>query len=391
MLNSLVIKNFRALEDFTVSKLGRVNLIVGKNNSGKSSVLEALRIYAGNARLSLLESIAAGHDEKFLWNEIEGIESETNMPFEGFFTGRRFPDDETPIVIGESTASEQALLIQHVYLAVTEEIIDESERGVIRNRIRRVVSATSIDSLTDARIIDALSVKKGDQQSLIEFNTYAESRFRSPKERSFGITPCSIVPTNFISTDELSEEWDKIALFAEYEDVTKQAMRIILPEFENIAFVKNDVPREAMSRHTMRRDQRTAKVQLSNLPRPVSLNSLGDGMLRILQVVLKIFSAKGGFLLIDEFENGLHYSIQEKIWALLFEMAEKLDIQVFATTHSWDCIESFTKVAIDNETTEGVLFRMGRSAKTSNRGQIIATVFDKNDLFSMTQADIELR
>jgi len=49
MLNSLEIKNFRILEDFKVSKLGRVNLIVGKNNSGKSSVLEALRIYAGNA------------------------------------------------------------------------------------------------------------------------------------------------------------------------------------------------------------------------------------------------------------------------------------------------------------------------------------------------------
>ena len=60
MLNSLEIKNFRILEDFKVSKLGRVNLIVGKNNLGKSSVLEALRIYAGNAQRELLEQIAAG-------------------------------------------------------------------------------------------------------------------------------------------------------------------------------------------------------------------------------------------------------------------------------------------------------------------------------------------
>lgn len=43
MLNSLKIKHFRALEDFSVAKLSRVNLIVGKNNSGKSTVLEALR------------------------------------------------------------------------------------------------------------------------------------------------------------------------------------------------------------------------------------------------------------------------------------------------------------------------------------------------------------
>lgn len=57
MLKSLEIKNFRALEDFKVSKLGRVNLIVGKNNSGKSPILEALRIYAGDAQ----QMAMAGH------------------------------------------------------------------------------------------------------------------------------------------------------------------------------------------------------------------------------------------------------------------------------------------------------------------------------------------
>ena len=61
-LNSLEIKNFRALENFKVDKLGRVNLIVGKNNSGKSTVLEALRIYAGNAQRELLVDIEKSHD-----------------------------------------------------------------------------------------------------------------------------------------------------------------------------------------------------------------------------------------------------------------------------------------------------------------------------------------
>ncbi|MEI6730675.1 MAG: AAA family ATPase, partial [Pseudomonadota bacterium] len=56
-LSSLHIKNFRMLEDFQVKKLGKVNLIVGKNNSGKSTVLEALRIYAGGANRYLLEAI----------------------------------------------------------------------------------------------------------------------------------------------------------------------------------------------------------------------------------------------------------------------------------------------------------------------------------------------
>lgn len=124
---------------------------------------------------------------------------------------------------------------------------------------------------------------------------------------------------------------------------------------------------------------------------PVPLGSMGDGMLRVLQIILKVFSAQGGFLLIDEFENGLHYSVQEKIWALIFKLAEQLNIQVFATTHSWDCIESFTKVAIDYQGSEGVLFRMGRSVRTSDNGKVIATVFDENQLQNITQADVEVR
>ena len=106
---------------------------------------------------------------------------------------------------------------------------------------------------------------------------------------------------------------------------------------------------------------------------------------------MKLVSAKGGFLLIDEFENGLHYSTQEKIWALLFEMAEKLDIQVFATTHSWDCIESFNKVALEHKDVGGVLFRMGKSVRTSDKGKIIATVFSEDELATMTQIDMEIR
>jgi len=195
--------------------------------------------------------------------------------------------------------------------------------------------------------------------------------------------PCSIIPTQFISINELGKEWDAIAL-TDGEEIVKEALRIVLPEFENLTFVVKPSPR-------MRDSQRQAKVKISNLPRPVPLNSLGDGMLRVLQLVLKVFSAKGGFLLIDEFENGLHYSVQEKVWELLFKLSEKLDIQIFATTHSWDCIESFSKVSVANTNIEGVLFRVGKSVRKSEKGKIISTVFDEEQLYNITQSDVEVR
>jgi recombinational DNA repair ATPase RecF len=62
MLDSFLIRNFRLFEDLQIDHLSQVNLFVGKNNSGKSCLLEALQIYAGNARLNVLLDIIAAHD-----------------------------------------------------------------------------------------------------------------------------------------------------------------------------------------------------------------------------------------------------------------------------------------------------------------------------------------
>ena len=386
MLNSLEIKNFRILEDFKVAKLGRVNLIVGKNNSGKSSVLEALRIYAGNAYPGLLEQIAAGHDETYRLKENEQIESDTQFPFEDFFVGRQFPQDETlAISIGELASGDDALRIEHGFL-IEETMVQTNLSGehIERSIHRRRVSNPSHDDLSSEAISHALFVTKGARSfPHIPLDRSRSPRFRYPPIKISGTSPCSVIPTQFISIDDLADEWDKI-VFTEHEEVVRDALRIITPEFENLTFVRED-------ENLPRKLRRSAKVKMSDSPHPVPLNSLGDGMLRVLQLALKIFPAKGGFLLIDEFENGLHFSIQEKVWELLFEMAQRLDIQVFATTHSWDCIESFAKAAIARRDVEGVLFRVGRSAKKSNFGQVIATVFDEDALYNITQADVEVR
>ncbi len=380
MLKSLVVKNFRSLADFEVAKLGRVNLIVGKNNSGKSSVLEALRIYAGNAHQELLEKIAQGHDEKHFLDKYIKEGTKVSLPYEDLFTGRKFPKEEKPIVIGE-LENEDALKIYHVY-KVGKDFIATDEEGN-KETIKRPDSITSLE-LTEHRLIigEGLLIKKNNNAVNIDFNVI------SPGFRQFATVgdplPCSLIPTQLIAMNELASDWDSIAL-TEAEETVKDAMKIILPEFENLIFVNDSAYGESKA------IRRIAKVKIKGLPRPVTLNSLGDGMLRILQLVLKIFPAKGGFFLIDEFENGLHYSVQEKIWALLFEMAEKLDIQVFATTHSWDCIESFSKIAIDRKDIDGVLFRVGKSVRDSDRGRVIATVFDEEALYSITQSDVEVR
>jgi hypothetical protein len=376
MLPSLEIKNFRMLEDFRVSKLGHVNLIVGKNNSGKSSVLEALRIYAGNANRGLLEKIAAEHNERTRPRDPQ--DGDAPFPFEELFTGRQFPNFGEKIIIGSTATDPAALSLGFGVRVETEETDPNGEQ---RTRTRLHPSAPSeLDKWDGDVVAPCLLVTKGRGTAGLRLDESQPPRAR-PFEAS-GV-PCSVIPTQFVSIDELANEWDKVAL-TDDQDTVREALRIVTPEFEGITFVRTD-------EGDPRAFRRAAIIKLSTFKQPVPLASLGDGMVRVLQLILKVFPAKGGFFLIDEFENGLHFSVQEKVWTLLFGLAKLLDVQIFATTHSWDCIESFAKIAVEKSDTKSVLFRMGRSIRKSDHGKIIATSFTGEELTAITQADVEVR
>lgn len=387
-LNSLLIRNFRLLEDFEVKKLGRLNLIVGKNNSGKSTILEALRIYAGNANPLLLAEISFGHDEKYRRTELEQPDEAMDLPLEHFFTGRKFPEDDRVIYVGEKEGENTALKIGHVLINKQEEVVIESgEKRVIKRSIP-ILKADAVENTNYSG--QGITVSRNGKKRVFAIDDMPPlRRVRSDWLEGIENISCSYIPTQFISIDALADIWDSV-LFTEHEGFVKQSLEIISSDFENLAFVKSEL--DFIDYPRPRREfRRIAKVKLKNAKRPIPLNSMGDGMLRVLQLSLNVFPARGGFFLIDEFENGLHYSVQEKVWDLLFDLANRFDIQVFATTHSWDCIDSFAKVAARNQDIEGVLFRVGQSIKTSDKGKVIATEFDKEKLATLTQADVDVR
>ena len=120
-------------------------------------------------------------------------------------------------------------------------------------------------------------------------------------------------------------------------------------------------------------------------PEPISV--MGEGMKRMLGLSLAFANARGGILLIDEIENGIHYLLHEKVWGFIMQCSKKFDVQVFITTHSWDCIEAFQRVAAeDDDSNSGMLIRLAE--KNDN---IIATSFDEEDLEIITRQGIEVR
>jgi AAA15 family ATPase/GTPase len=99
-----------------------------------------------------------------------------------------------------------------------------------------------------------------------------------------------------------------------------------------------------------------------------------------------LVNAENGVLLIDEFENGLHHSVQAKLWEIIFHLSNKLNIQVFATTHSDDCIRGFDTILRTNNALSGKLLRLDNV-----NGIIKNVVFDAKELQIANDNDIEIR
>lgn len=375
-LDSLKIKNFRILEDVTIEKLGHVNLIVGKNNSGKSTVLEALALLAGRGHPIVFTELAKRRSGLKI-NEV--TRQEFNIDFERFFSHRKSSNQYPVIFIGNDSFF---CSCEFVY-------INSSETNQINNNnysITHEIELLKPSDLTDSKFLttelqSGIQIKTDVGEMIINNNT-----FKSHISSNYVI---ALLKPFVEDIAQLAFHWDNI-VFTEYENILLQALKLIDADIEGLTFSADGYNDKFKSANDFS-SSRIPYVKLRGVQGKVPLYSMGDGVLRLLEIFLAVSSTKNGFLLIDEFENGLHYSVQPKVWELIFELAHRFNIQVFATTHSWDCIESFAQVAKDRTDMEGVLFRMGHSVRKSDNGKLIATVFNEDDLYNLTKMQMEVR
>jgi hypothetical protein len=122
------------------------------------------------------------------------------------------------------------------------------------------------------------------------------------------------------------------------------------------------------------------------LPRLVPIPFIGDGVRRVLSIVLAIANAPGGVILIDEIENGLHYSVQKQVWQAIAKAARRLGVQVFATTHSWECLVKAHEAFAQDEVYD---FRWHRLQEV--RGEIQAVSHDREMIEAALYNGVEIR
>ena len=190
---------------------------------------------------------------------------------------------------------------------------------------------------------------------------------------------CELLGPGLLDNNDLARLWDGVAL-TDDEERSVSALQLVLgTEVERVAVVGDDVTYP-------RRSGRRAVVRLRDQHRPVPLRSLGDGALRLFGTALALANSRGGFLLIDEAENGIHYSLQRDFWNMVLRTAHENSVQVFATTHSSDCIEGFAQAARAFKEAEGMLVRLSR-----RDGVLRAVEYPEEELAIAAEQGIEVR
>jgi AAA15 family ATPase/GTPase len=398
MLENLRIKNYRILKNLEFNRFSNMNLLVGQNSVGKTTVLEAIKLFSKLGSPLIIEELLSMRDDLLNSHESEGS---LRLPVEQLFHARKFSDSasDNEIYIGSFSGAE-SLKIQRVYYLKSEVSINdllpnqkfdlkklllELEDQEIGLTLPEKITGRELQKLKiiskNARLCKPSIAKRFTPEGTfivnLYFDNYKKDDFDKPEAKFTQDTlieyPVKYVPTGIISLEDLAETWDKITLTND-EQIVIDAINLI----KNVFIEKLNFRSNAYNK------KRIPIVKLASVNTPIPLKNLGEGIARILQLILSLLQVKGGFLLIDEFENGLHYSIQPKVWELLFKLSTQLDIQVFATSHSKDTIENFSKVWSQFET-QGSFYRL------SLKETVRAISYSCEDLIDAVNSDIEVR
>ena len=373
-VRKLTVERYRGFRELSIGAFGRVNLITGKNNTGKSSLLEVLRILVHRASPRVIGEILS-HREEVGFSDSRAPSSLENLfligtLFNGYpFQGPNPTLDAKPI----SISIDGTLRPSNLTMKISNEVmgLDEKQELLLEDHLSDGDPAliVGIDDEKRAYIVDRFPtyVLRGHKWDSLRF-----SRQGVPEEHKRCV---SIDPYSTQRTSQFGELWDGIAL-SEDEKYVVHALNIIEPKIRAVSMVGD-------GRDSKRR---RAIVRTSDFESPVTLRSFGDGTNRVFGIILSLISARGGLLLIDEFETGLHYSVQLAAWKMVLDLAVHLDVQVFATSHSWDSIKAFEQATSENNDHEAVLVKLEQI-----REEIVPTVFVGDELRIITHHQIEVR
>ena len=362
MYRSFRVKNFRCFKDLQINDLGRVNLIAGKNNTGKTALMEAMFLLTHPLTPQTLFQLQGARgfpdsegDRRDSWKQIfYGLNSSTVVVIEGCdttFEGKRRN------------------------LSISEHFSDTDSLGHVGQYLRHAKQIGLIGKGTiDIRGAFFLRFSFALPNSQAErLDVYMPSRQEMPVytnilfDQSSGFVPAQ----GRAETQWLADNFTTIDLNGDLPKLID-----MLAIFERKL---SDLRLQSQSGHL------TIWGHLDSHQVPIKL--MGEGVNRFANFAIAMIAERPNYLFIDEIENGIHHTVQCKVWKAIGKLARELDIQVFATTHSLEMIRAaYEAFAEDNKLDEFRYHRLSRSRKT---GELRATTYNELDMEAVAAFDFD--
>ena len=336
MFKTLEIRQYRGFKSFNLSGLKRVNLLVGKNNCGKTSILEALEFLISKGNPSVLVTPTVRRGENNFANEESTSYSRNTSDISHLFFGRRL-EPGASFSISSDGGTEQ--LSVELFGSPEEAENDSGNSATEYGQQRFSLIEEDSEEIPIAWLRIAGSVPNGVPLfPVTENGSISLSRLRQ-MQRIWSDNVSRISQTRFLTPESfqpssMRDMWDR-ALSESREVEVIEAMKLLQNDIVSINFLTSGAYRNSPG---------GVLVGLRGNTRRLPLGSFGDGMRRLLALSLSLVRTAGGFLLIDEIDTGLHFSVMEQMWNLVVETARRSNVQVFATTHSYDCIQGFASL-----------------------------------------------
>jgi len=373
MISSISIDGYRGFEHFEMPDLGRINLLVGTNNSGKTSLLEVVSLLESGGDLSRLWSI--------LWSR--GERAYRSLP--------PLEKNPAPRIVPEAEVAH--LFHGHeihpgTRLSITAK--NESPERSLGLEIREVspndkIDTQLIDDRDDSPLPRMALQLIGSPSPLVPLVVLSRNlgipagQLRRPSRRSQPERPVQFISTSSSSAEEVMSAWNKVSLKPE-EQLVLQALRSLDSDIERIA-LRAETPQQYWGPGS----RGGFMVKLKSSEQPVPIGSMGDGIWRMLALSMALAQSKGGTLLVDEIDTGLHYTVMSKMWNLIYSAAKDFNVQIFATTHSHDCVYSLAQICADADPTNKITVQRIEP----NKSQSIP--YDQEEITVAAAREIEVR
>ncbi|WP_035987248.1 AAA family ATPase [Leptolyngbya sp. KIOST-1] len=380
MLREIKIENFRSFKSFELRNLGRLNLLVGTNNSGKTSVLEAIQLLCSRNNLEPLRDSMVSRGE-YSWDERKRYRE---LDVCHLFHGHQIEPGSEFSVLGTGESRLEKLTAK-VGLRPLRRLYEKtSDNG---EQLKMLDDYVFEDSPNDFNVLD-LTIKwlYGNEQDAWERPLSSDGKLTEdyirrlrPIGRAKGLdTKTQFVTSSALTSERTIELFEQIVLTPE-ENLVQEALQVIEPRIERIASLGSERFRRSEARGGF-------VVNLSDGEQRVPIGSMGDGIWRMLGLALSTVSSTSGVLFVDEIDTGLHFTAMSDMWKLIWETAKRLDVQVFATTHSSDCWTSLATI-VDQD----ILSEDGITIQRIERDQSVSVAFSESEIVIAAKRGIEVR